>query len=172
MWGATGGFREGGSAILGMPRHTVKVRAACGVVIRTAGTAGVAGTGSPGVCCPHAARHPRFPANPLTRREPRPSPKSLEAMRAFVAAAITDSSPGVVARQVGMSGGALAKFLEGGTPTPPMYRKLHRWYARRVEAALKAPPPAREPAPPPDPVEEEAWTAPRIVFRYSPDEGE
>ena len=93
-------------------------------------------------------------------------------MRAFVAAAVADSAPGVVARQVGMSGGALAKFLEGGTPTPPTYRKLHRWYARRVEAALKAPRPVREPDPRPEAGEEEAWTAPTVVLRYSPEDAD
>ncbi|MBD0318705.1 MAG: hypothetical protein ICV87_00120 [Gemmatimonadetes bacterium] len=107
----------------------------------------------------------------MTRRDPRPSTQSLETMRAFVAAAVEASAPGVVARQVGMSGGALAKFLEGGTPTPPTYRKLHRWYARRVEAALKAPP-AREAPPAEAPAEEDAWTAPRVVLHYSPGEDE
>jgi hypothetical protein len=95
-------------------------------------------------------------------------------MRAFVAAAVEASTPGVVARQVGMSGGALAKFLDGATPTPPTYRKLHRWYARRVEAALKAQAPAREPAPPAAPDEEDIWSEdsapPRIVLRYTPDD--
>lgn len=93
-------------------------------------------------------------------------------MRAFVASAVEASSPGVVARQVGMSGGALAKFLDGAAPTPPTYRKLHRWYARRVEA-LKAQAPARAPAPP-APAEEDIWTEdsapPRIVLRYTPDD--
>lgn len=123
------------------------------------------------------ARHLHSRANPLTRRDPRPSPKSLETMRAFVASAVEASSPGVVARQVGMSGGALAKFLDGAAPTPPTYRKLHRWYARRVEAALEAQAPVREPAPPAAaPDEEDIWTGesapPRIVLRYSPDDAE
>jgi hypothetical protein len=97
-------------------------------------------------------------------------------MRAFMAAAVEASSPGVVARQVGMSGGALTKFLDGGAPTPPTYRKLHRWYARRAEAALKTQAATvREPAPPAEaPVDEDIWTGdsapPRVVLRYTPED--
>ena len=87
-----------------------------------------------------------------------------------MASAVEGSSLRVVARQVGMSGATLSRFLDGGAPTPPAFRKLHRWFARRPEAGEmpEAAPRARTPA---EPADEDVWTEdppPRIELRYSP----
>lgn len=102
---------------------------------------------------------------PLRHRSPRPARGSVDEIRAAIAAAVAESSPRIVARQVGMSADGISRFIHGSNPTPPLLRKLLAWHARH--------PPAEEPppvAPPPAPPPEEEWEGPRVILRFEPDD--
>lgn len=75
----------------------------------------------------------------MTHHTRRPGRKAVDELRVHAAAAVAAHSLRRVAQQVGMSAAGLQKFLDGGTPTPPIYRKLRAWRDRRAEASSGEP---------------------------------
>lgn len=116
----------------------------------------------------------------MSHHAPRPGRGALDELRGDAASAVATHTLRRIAQQVGMSAGGLQKFLDGAAPTPPVFRKLRAWHARRREAELDGPqrePAAsatrpRVPADRPGDAENEVdlGDVPRVVLRFTPPE--